>query len=1070
MNLFFHSDRKVVTAVLAVLFLLGSAFTASAQTAVGKGQVVDANGIPVIGATVLEVGSTTNGVITDIDGNFEITVPASAQIEISCIGYISQTVAPAENLLIVLQEDNTLLEETVVIGYGSVKKSDLTSAVASMDDSAISDRSMARAEQALQGQLAGVTVNITNAEPGADPQIRVRGAASINAGADPLYVIDGVPADNMQGINPNDIESIEVLKDAASAAIYGSRGSNGVVIVTTKQGQKGEPKVSFSASYGLATLERKVDVLSSVEWMEHWIKYADSNYLRIYPAGSISDDNATRIKNVGQNNPTYSGMKAVYLDDRWFNYVSEDLRSTHTYTETDEELSLLDWQDYMYQPAGTQNYNVSVSGATERVKYMYSLGYLDQNGLFPASNYKRINLRTNLETKINDVVTVGLNLAPSYIINTGSGRANGKDTQGHRILSSAPVSGPGVGYDTAYQPNLKYEWAGTGAFPKQYSELIAPRNNRFLFQGNAFLRITPLEGLQIEGMVAANYMSSNTHAFTNNTIINGNWLTASEGSKSTATYDTEWRLNTLAQIVANYNKSFGEHSIDLMLGASAEIEDIGFNTEQDFSNLANDTITGNFEGANGTSTPNVSKSSVQEKTQSRLASFFGRASYNYGDRYMITASLRYDGFSRFGARNKWGFFPAVSGGWMVSNEKFFKNWDLDWWDSFKIRASYGQTGNNGIGTDAAYATLDLTNYANLVGYYVGSFGNVDLGWEKTHSTDVAADFAFLNNRIQLSLDWYTKTTSDLLYQVPVLAILGTTEITDNLGSVYNEGFEIELSTHNIDHENFQWDTKFNMSYNQNKVLQLGKENTTVINTWNGGSYVLEVGKPMYYFYGLKCLGVWENQAEIDAYYNETGKTPKYNGVDIVPGDLRHEDINGDGNITNDDRQYLGKPQADFVFGMTNTFTWGNWDASILFTAQTGGQIYGLIGRAIDRAQMGPQTNAMGWWRDAWWSEEDPGNGWVPSVQSNVKPDGDSRFVESSDYFRIKNLTIGYNIPFKSVISSARVYLSIENLLLLTNYYHGYTPEASNGSGQALGFDYGGYPSARTFTLGVNVTF
>ena len=506
MNLFFHSNRKLLTAVLAVACLLAPPALANAQTAVGKGQVVDANGIPVIGATVLEVGSTTNGVITDIDGNFEITVPASAQIEISCIGYISQTVAPAENLLIVLQEDNTLLEETVVIGYGSVKKSDLTSAVASMDDSAISDRSMARAEQALQGQLAGVTVNITNAEPGANPQIRVRGAASINAGADPLYVIDGVPSDNMQGINPNDIESIEVLKDAASAAIYGSRGSNGVVIVTTKQGQKGEPKVSFSASYGLATLERKVDVLSSVEWMEHWIKYADSNYLRLYPAGSISDDNATRLNNVGQNNPTYSGMKAVYLDDRWFNYVSEDLRSTHTYTETDEELSLLDWQDYMYQPAGTQNYNVSVSGATERVKYMYSLGYLDQNGLFPASNYKRINLRTNLETKINDVVTVGLNLAPSYIINTGSGRANGKDTQGHRILSSAPVSGPGVGYDTAYQPNLKYEWAGTGAFPKQYSELIAPRNNRFLFQGNAFLRITPLEGLQIEGMVAANYM------------------------------------------------------------------------------------------------------------------------------------------------------------------------------------------------------------------------------------------------------------------------------------------------------------------------------------------------------------------------------------------------------------------------------------------------------------------------------------------------------------------------------------------------------------------------------------
>ncbi len=598
--------------------------------------------------------------------------------------------------------------------------------------------------------------------------------------------------------------------------------------------------------------------------------------------------------------------------------------------------------------------------------------------------------------------------------------------------------------------------------------MIAPRNNRFIFQGNAFLRITPFEGFQIEGMAAATYRSSNTHSFTNNTIINGNWLNYDEGEQSTATYDTDWTLNTLAQVVANYNKTFGEHYLDLMLGASAEIESIGFGTEQDFKNLANDTITGNFNGSSTTTTPTVSKSSVQEKTQSRLASFFGRASYNYGDRYMLSASLRYDGFSRFGSKNKWGFFPAVSGGWMVSNEKFFKNWDLNWWDSFKIRASYGQTGNNGIGEDAAYSTLTLGDYGNYIAYYLGSFGNVELGWEKTHSTDIAADFAFLSNRIQLSLDWYTKTTTDLLYEVPTLAVMGTTDITDNLGSVYNEGFEIELSTHNIDHEKFQWDTRFNMSYNKNKVLQLGTENTTVIGTWNGGNYVLEVGQPMYYFYGLKCLGVWQTQAEIDAYTAETGLVPKYNGSNIVPGDLRHEDIDGDGDITNSDRQYLGKPQADFVFGMTNSFTWGNWDASILFTAQTGGSIYGLLGRAIDRAQMGPQTNAMGWWRDAWWSEEDPGNGWVPSVQSSVKPDGDSRFVESSNYFRIKNLTIGYNIPFKSVINSARVYLSIENLLLLTNYYHGYTPEASNGSGFA--FDYGGYPSARTFTLGVNINF
>ncbi len=1060
------SSHRAVTAFLAVVFLLSSV-SAFAQT-VSTGKVVDESGLPVIGASVIERGSTNNGVITDLDGQFTITVPSSALLEISCIGYVSQVLAPSSNMLVVLAEDTTMLEETVVIGYGSVKRSDLTSAVASMDNSSIEDRVLSRAEQALQGQLAGVTVSITNSEPGADPQIRVRGAASISAGNDPLYVIDGVPSDNLQGINPTDIQSIEVLKDAASAAIYGSRGSNGVVIVTTKQGKKGAPKVTFSASYSLATLEKKVDVLSAVEWMEHWIKYADSNYLTLYPAGSISDDNATRLANVGQTSPSYSGTTAVILDDRWFNYVSEETRSTHTYTETSEGLSLLDWQDYMYQPAGTQNYNVSVSGATDNTSYMYSLGYLDQNGLFPASNYKRINLRSNMQTKISRLFTVGLNLAPTYIINTGSGRANGKDTQGHRILSSAPVSEEGVGYNVAYYPNEKYDWAGTSAYPKEYSELIAPRTRSLILQGNAFLRFTPFDGFQIEGTAAATYTASNTHSFTNNTIISSNWLTYDEGEQSTATYDTSWNLNTLLQVVANYSKTFGKHSIDLMLGASSEVSNYGFSTEQDFSNLANDTITGTFSGSSSTTTPTVTKSSVAESTRATLVSFFGRASYNYASRYMLTGSLRYDGYSRFGSNNKWGLFPAVSGGWMVSNENFFKNWNLDWWDTFKIRASYGQTGNNGIGESAAYSTLTLSSYSDLIAYYLGSFGNTELGWEKTHSTDIAGDFAFLNNRIQVSLDWYTKTTTDLLYSVPVPSVMGTSTITDNLGSVYNTGFEVEISTHNIDKPNFQWDTQFNVSYNKNTVLQLGSENTTVYNSYNGAYYVLEVGMPMYYFYGLKCLGVWMSQEEIDNYIAETGLTPQYNGVDIVPGDLKHEDIDGDGNITDSDRQYLGKPQPDFVFGMTNTFTWKNWDASILFTAQVGGEIYGLLGRAIDRAGMGPQTNAMGWWRDAWWSEDDPGNGWVPYVQSTVKPDGDSRFVESSDYFRIKNLTIGYTIPIKNIISSARIYFSCENLLIFDNYYHGYSPEASNGSG--LGFDYGGYPSARTFTLGVNINF
>lgn len=1066
MHSFLYRSRKVLTLLLtaSAIFIGGPAM---AQNITSSGIVVDAKGVPVIGAAVVEKGNTSNGEITDIDGAFSINVPSNATLEVSCIGYVTKTVQPAANLTVVLEEDAQMLEETVVIGYGSVKRSDLTSAIASMDSKAIDDRPMARAEQALQGQLAGVSVMVTNSEPGADPQIRVRGTASITAAANPLYVIDGIPTNTLQGINPNDISNIEVLKDAASAAIYGSRGSNGVIIVTTKQGQSGKPRVSFSASYGVATLEKKVDVLSSVEWMEHWIKSTDSNYLALYPQGDISDDNATRLANVGQTSPAYNGTNAVVYDERWFKYVSEDLRKSHTYTDNGEQLSLLDWQDYMYKPAGTQNYNVSLSGATETTKYMYSLGYLDQNGLFPASNYKRINVRTNLQTKVNDWITVGLNLAPSYVINTGSGRGNGKDSQGHRVLSSAPVSGPGVGYDVAYEPNEKYLWAGTSAFPKQYSKMIAPENRIFRIQGSTFLRVNPIEDLQIEATASVHYYNSDSNSFNNKTIINGNWLTKPEGQSSDASHSTSWEMNTLMQVVANYNKEFGKHSIDAMIGASSEIDGIGFSTSQKFKNLANDTITGSFNGNNTSTTPTVSESKVTEKTEARLLSAFARLQYNYGSRYMISASARYDGYSRFGSTNKWGFFPSVSGGWMVSNEKFFKNWNIEWWDSFKLRASYGQTGNNSINYKAAYSTLAADNYADLLAYLAGSFGNIGLGWEKTHSTDIAADFGFLNNRIQLSVDWYTKTTTDLLYSVPIPSVFGTDKTTDNLGSVYNTGFELELNTHNFTGD-FTWDTSFNLSYNKNEVLQLGIDNAPVQTKWNGAYYVLEVGQPMYYFYGLECLGVWMNQEEIDAYVTETGLTPKYQGTPIRPGDLRHQDIDGDGNITDGDRQNLGKPAPDFTFGMTNRFSWKNWDASILFTAQTGGHIYGMLGRAIDRAGMGPQTNAMGWWRDAWWSEEDPGNGMVPYQRSTVKPDGDSRFLYSSDYFRIKNLTIGYSIPFKKFINSARVYLSCENLLILDSYYHGYSPESSNGGG--LGIDYGSYPSARTFTFGVNINF
>ena len=1072
MKSFFSVSHKLLTALVSCAALLLTGVAAIAQTTSGK--VLDTHGVPVIGAAVMVPGTTT-GVTTDIDGNFELRVAPGTTLEVSCIGYVSKMVTAAANMSIVLEEDAEMLEETVVIGYGSVKKSDLTSAVAKMDSKGIEDRPMARAEQALQGQLAGVSVRITSSEPGADPEIRVRGAASISAGNNPLYVIDGVPQTTMTGINPNDIASIEVLKDAASSAIYGSRGSNGVVIVTTRSGQKGKPRVTYTGTVGLSTLEKKMDVFSATEWMEFAVRAMDATYLKLYPAGSISDDNVTRYTNLGYTAPQRTGGSAINFDDRWFQYLSKEMQASHTYDKSGGELSLLDWQDYAYSPALQHSHNVSISGANDATKYMFSLGYLDQDGLSPASNYKRINLRTNVESKLNNWITVGLNLAPSFIINTGAGQGNGKDTRAHHVLTSPPVSDTGVGYNTQYYPNGTYLWGGTGMRPKVYYEDTASHTHQLRLQSSAFLRVNPFDGFQVEATASASYVNSNTNTFTANTLTNSNW-TSAEGSKSTETHTTDYSINTLLQVVANYNKTFGKHSVAAMLGASSEHGNIGYGTDNRYSNLANDVIRGTFAGSNATTTPTVTRANVTEKTHTKLLSAFGRLNYNYDNRYMVSASLRRDGYSRFGSQNKWGWFPSASAGWMISNEPFFKNADgLDWWNTFKLRVSYGQTGNYGIPEAAAYSTLSAGTYGGVLSYTAGSFGNNGLGWEKTHSTDVAADFGFLNNRIQLSIDWYTKTTTDLLYNVPVPSTFGTTKVYDNLGSVLNHGLEIELNTQNISGRDFTWSTSFNVSYNRNKVLQLGDDTTVGNFVYTAQSLnmnqILRIGYPMYEFYNHKYLGVWKNQAEIDAYAAaHGGNVPKYYGQNVVPGDPVYDDVNGDSNITDADWQVLGDPAPKFVFGMTNRFTWKNFDASILFTAQTGGQIMSGFGRAVDRAHMGTQQNTMRHWLyNAWWSEDEPGDGFLCNPISTHSYNIDSRFLFKSDYFRIKNLTIGYKIPFKNFIESARVYLSVENLLILDSYYLGYSPEASN-QGSFQGVDYGAYPSARTFTLGVNINF
>ena len=839
-----------------MLLLISCHLNILAQGKIITGVILDKTGETVIGASVLVKG-TTNGTITDVDGNFTLNnVQENAVLQVSFVGYKTQDIAlkGQSNVKVTLEEDTEVLDEVVVIGYGSVKKSTLTGAVAKMDTKGIQDRPLARPETALQGQLAGVTVRTTTGEPGADMQIRVRGAASVNANSDPLYVVDGVPMTTLSGINPADIASIEVLKDAASAAIYGSRGSNGVVIVTTQKGKTGKPKVSFNASVGFQTLEKKIDLLSATEWMEFRTRWNDAYYLseaqkKGITNASIRDDNATRLANVGVKAGTDNAYLYI-LDDRWFNYLSQDMRDSHTYTPTSESLSLLDWQDEVYRTAIVQDYSLNVSGATDNVSYLFSGGYMNQEGLATGTGYKRFSFRANVESKINKYLSIGMNLAPTYIVTDGSGRANGKDSQAHKTLSSAPVSEPGVGYMTYVQPNGRYGWADTTSSPSYILNTDISQNRTLRMVGNAFLRITPFQDFRVELSAAANYydLDGNKYSFSSS----GKGWAKGEGQSSSGSHSTSRIWNTLLQAVANYDHTFNKHGVSAMLGFSSEQSSLGYKTEQGFkAPFPNDAITGSFDGSKVAAGTNT----VTEQTPNKLLSTFGRLQYNYDERYMLSGSLRFDGGSVFGVNNKWGVFPAISGGWIISNEKFFKNWDQKWWNTLKIRASYGVTGNNSISNTAAYATLTSSVYGGAAGYYTSSLGNADLGWEKTHSTDIAVDLGFLNNRIQLSLDWYTKNTTDLLYQVPVEGASGFSTIWDNLGDIHNEGFEIELNTHNLT-GNFKWDTSFNMSYNKNEVKKLGTDNTPIYSGFSGSNYsnILTVGKAVNTYYMYDAIG------------------------------------------------------------------------------------------------------------------------------------------------------------------------------------------------------------------------
>ncbi|MDZ7900406.1 MAG: TonB-dependent receptor [Arcicella sp.] len=1006
-----------------------------------KGTVTSADENEVLPGVSVVIKGTTTGTVTNANGTFSIKVPNSkAILVLSSVGFTKQEVAinGQSQISVKMQIDEQSLSEVVVVGYGEVKRNNLTGAASSISSKEIEERPISRLEGALAGQLPGVDVRTNSGEPGGAIQIRVRGTGSINSSNDPLYVVDGVPVDDINGLNPSDVKSIDVLKDAASAAIYGSRGSNGVVIITTKRGNKGKLNIQFNTSKSFQRKEGEIDMMSPEQWIQQRKEGVDAAWVargvalkKNYKADDSQEFRAAELKI-----PVTKPNTTLMYDPKW--------------AYGTDSLDYVDWNEAFFGNTGQlDNYSLAVSGGSENMNFSISGSFVDQKGIVRNTGYQRGTLRANFDAKINKFLRFGLTLAPSVEWLTGAGSVDGKDNTGMQAIQEPPISPLGVGYYAGAQPFPTYPWSGRYWSPIAQLERIEANGTRNRLNANSFININFTKSLSLKLLGGVD----------NNSSINDRWQPSNAirdwstlpypGYGSVSDRRETFGFRYLGQATLNYSKKIKSHNIIGLLGYSIEATE-GSSSRQNNSRFPND-----WSNLFDQTTSTVSISSISaDKTA--LLSYFGRMMYDYKDKYLLSASLRRDGSSKFGADNQWGIFPAASVAWKVSQENFMQN--LTFIDDLKLRASYGVSGNNRIPSNAQFALLSTTNYplngAILSGYAPGSFENRDLGWEKNTSYNAGIDFSILKGRIQTSIDYYSRTTTDLLLRAPVSSLTGFTTSWQNVGDILNKGLEISITAKN-NFGGLGWVSVLNASYNTNEVLRIGYDNTPIASGFSGLTSIIEVGQPLYSFKLYDAIGVYKDQADVDA-------GPKM--AQTKPGDSKYRDVDGNGVINDKDRTIVGNPQAPYVFGFRNDFTYKRFTLSTLLNAQVGGKIYSMIGRSIDRPGMGYLYNKLAKWENRWKSADNPGDGMTPSITATTGSFYDTRWLYSSDYLRIKNINLGYNIPKQKWFNSARVFISIENAFIWHKYSGGYTPEAANNEGG----DYGGYPQSKSYSLGLNL--
>ncbi|WPV70043.1 TonB-dependent receptor [Chitinophaga sp. LS1] len=1075
--------RRVMALLLpfmcCVLILL-SCLQSFAATIPITGKVTDEKGQPLPGVSV-QLKGTGTGVSTGTDGTFSINVPDQyAVLVFSYVGYGKQEVPVGgqKHLTVKLASSESALSEVVVVGYGTQQKGNILGAVTTMPVGNLIEKPLGRAEQALIGQMPGVQVKQQTGMPGQGLSITIRGSGSVTAGTEPLYVVDGFPLDvvsnngsggftasPLNNLNPNDIESIQVLKDAAAGAIYGSRAANGVVIITTKRGQSGKAKIAFNATTGLSKINRKTDVLSADEWVKMATEVANTNWVASGSGRSATQTNAERASILGLASGVVN--TSYMTDDRW----AEPGHPGLTY---------IDWQDEIFRTAPFGNYEVSASGGTDNVHYFISGNYLDQDGTVINSSFKNYGARANVEANVGKHVKVGLNLAPSYSENHAPD-AEGKDNQVMKALQMVPVVESTAGNMTGAGGLSTYTWASAKlispyAYLKKVTSLV--KTTRLL--GSMYGQYEIIPGLVLKSTINLDQMNLTTKRYIPDDVVVGaaTELVTNPGKNASGSYGGYLKQNFINENTLTYSKTIaGKHNISAVLGESynkVHYETFTIATAGGFANDIIQTLNNAIPNSSG-----VTTTGSTTETNNVLYSWFGRVQYDYAGKYLVTASLRKDASSRFGADSRWGTFPSASIGWRLSEEPFLKS--VSFINDLKVRVSWGKSGNNNIGDYGSIPTLTSATYSfggnsatAATGQVVSGLANPNLKWETSSTWNAGIDGSFLRSRLNVIVDVYRKKNTDLLLNLPVVGASGFTTSLQNIGAVQNQGLEIGVNSVNVRLKKFEWSTNANIAFNQNKVLELGADGEPIeISSAYSGSnapYLLKKGLPLFSYYVTKVNGLL-TQADID---NSSVARVSKERV----GDAKYYDANGDGAITSADRVVYGQPNPKYTWGLTNTFKYKDFDLGVTIYGQHGGSILSYLGRAIDFS--GSTTaNTLGVWRDRY--TDDNQNFSAPrgkAASTYTVPNVTSDWIYSTDFWRIQNITLGYNLKHilrTSAISSARITASLQNWFGHDKYKGGANPEAQNtntsgNTSYSLPGDYGAVPLSKSAVIGLNVTF